>query len=761
MRNPTQRSTPKPPTLTSRQKKHHRTTPDASKLLHVSVTVISLSGVYFKESSDVKNSDDEALATNPSYPKTAIVASFSRIDGKEVATMDYHVRSLPLDLSTATTKEAYKEVIRWPTQVGDDNKDVSTFRFERHFLREKKGKGRKSRKKGVHLYAPQSCRIQLAVCRNGRWFKLGDADIMITGEERGEESVSAPLINQDRPKTKKSKSNVIPMARLKGETLACGLGPNAALRVLVNVSEHPYDEKTIDPTLATVVSWEYDPVRAAIVEKSDKGKSPVKVNGQAVTTEVAAEQCTSETTLDQEEKNAENHETITSDVRGPHVTETTQTSQELSGKTEIADVPPVLRDSSLSKQDLPPIRQSSASSKPEDVLDRITIVAYEQSSPQSSASARAQAPIRGFSPIRVSSPMRTLSPFRALAPIRQRSGTTVVKKPSSGSVLDRVVTITSNAPPVTREGSLPQSNSSSPPHDGAAYDQNVFYIEHDMESIDEIPSPPPAIKEISRALSRSSITLSTAEQSRSHLSAQSGCSEFSPSGLTLARYRTGNSSTFAPSHNSSFTSASGYSMTRCSTDNTSMYSQASGDMSVVMAELLEKTPSELYAIIHDTNQNKAPRHKRKSMSQSIRLPSGKVASHVGDEEEYEEDCESEGDDSVEESTALHGRDDESSVSCSESSSSFVEFRHNGQSVRGNFFTDKARNFGRRLICSIPMCGIGARDDKTLSCVDESVTFLTGKGDILACQHHNSNDTWIGSASSSGGKSSIVGSDLLF
>ncbi|KAL7483208.1 hypothetical protein ACHAW6_008859 [Cyclotella cf. meneghiniana] len=739
LRAPKQRLTPKPPILTSRQKKHNRNAPDLTKLLHVSVTLISLSGVYFKESSDAKNTDDEALASNPSYPKTTIVASFSRIDGKE-ANLDYHVRSLPLDLSTAPTKDAYKEVIRWPTQAGNDNENLSTIQFERCFVREKRGNSRKSKKKGQHLYTPQSCQIQLAVCRNGRWFKLGDADVMITGEERGDESVAVPLIKQDRPNTKKSKSNIIPMARLKGESLACGLGPNAALRVLINVSEHPNEEKILDHSLVKVSSWEYDPVRAAVVEKISIEKSPARVDGQAITIVVAAGKGSYEIS-DQEEKESENRATIIGDVQVSPATESIHTNQEPSEDSETANVPPIRQDSSLSKhEDISPIRQSSTSSKPGVLLDRVTTVDSHHSSPQASASNRALGPIRGFSPIRVSSPMRTLTPFRTSASIRQRSVTDSLKKTGNGSVLDRVVTITSNSPSGPREGSLSDTHSSSPPHDPNIYDQSVFYIEHDMQPGDEIPSSPPVAKDICSAQSKSSITVSTTEQSRSHLSAQSECSEFLPSGLTLARCSTGNTSTFSHSQNSGFTSASGYSLTMCSTDNLSMDSHASGDMSVVMAELLEKTPSELYAIIHDIDPDKAQR---------LRLSSRKLASHACEEDDDDEDCESEVYESVGESTALHERDDESSLySCSESWSSVVERRQNGQSVRGNFLTDKARSFGRRFICSIPMCGIGARDDKTLSCVDESVTFLTGKGDILACRQHDINDTWIGSSSSS-------------
>lgn len=737
----------------------NKSSPDVMKLLHVSVTVVGLSGVYFKESTKAKNTDTSLASGVKVYPKTTVVASFTR-NGDQEASVDDHLRSIPLDLTKPTTKDAAKEAVTWPTE----SIDKSTFQFERYFLREK-SKGRKSKKKAQNLYAPQSCRVQLAVCRNRRWFKLGDADIVINGEEK-ELNVTVPLINHDTPKSKKSKGNVIPMARLKGETLKCGLGNNAALRVVVNVSESPNVEKIMHPNLATVVSWEYDPTKAAVVKKSKSKESigNVKQPKGYLLAEKAANGTQEKTEEKQNDKKSEkNLETIASSALATLFSVASQEQSEIvkSPSKGGDSLSPLRLNSSPSKVDsLPPIRQTSTSSRPENILDRIMSVTNDPPSPQASTATPSHrststpplipVPTRtGFSPIRVSSPMRNLSPFRSLSPLRQNSEGSSHHR---ASVLDRVVTITSEGPPPPEKTTLSQHLASSPARRTKGIDQGtIYFIEHDMKPSDESTSSPhtsldpPAAEDLKKAHTRSSITMST--ERSSHMSP----SEYSQS-------RNGDAS-FTPSHNSAFTPATSLSSSKNSTDRSSDSRGDNDDMANIMAELLEKTPSELYAIIHDLDPKEARRLKKENKG-SKRHKSRKVI-------EEEESVESESDDSyttdyesVSESSFFYESIGGSSV-CSSNSESYISFIDSRQrKSKQNTFAEKI--FSKRFMCNFPMCGIGkGSDDRTLSYVDDKVTHVNGKQYIMGCRDGSNDTSTFTGHSSSSGKATLLSSEIDF
>jgi hypothetical protein len=719
------------------------------KLLHVSVTVVSLSGVYFKESTKAKNTDTPLTSGVKVYPKTTVVASFTRSDDQE-ASIDDHLRSIPLDLSKPTAKDDAKEVVTWPTE----SKDKSTIQFERYFLREK-SKGRKNKKKEHHhQYAPQTCRVQLAVCRNRRWFKLGDADIVIHGGEK-ELSMTVPLINHDTPKSKKSQANAIPMARLKGETLKCGLGNNAALRVVVNVSEYPNVEKILHPNLATVVSWD-DPTK-----KSKSKESTVKVTQPKGY--LLAEQSANGPREKKEEKQDDrrsesNLETI---ARTALATLFSVANQE---RSEITNTPskggesmsPQRLNSSSSKADssLPPLRQTSTSSRPENILDRIMTVTNDPPSPQASTSTPVSTstpplipvPTRaGFSPIRVSSPLRNLSPIRSLSPLRQNSEGSSDHR---ASVLDRVVTITSDAAPAPQKTTLSEHLASSPSRHTKETDQSIYFIEHDMKPSDESASTPhtsedpPAADMLEKAHTRSSITVST--ERSSHMSQ----SEYSQS--------TNGDASFAPSHNSAFTPASSSSSSKNSTN-----SQGdSDDMAIVMAELLEKTPSELYAIIHDLDPKEARRMKKENKKSRRHRSRRVIEEEDSVESEQSDDSDTYDYESVGESTFFYESVGESSV-CSLNSESYISFIDSRQSRRNkrDSFADKI--FSKRFLCSFPLCGIGkGAGDKTLSHVDDTETYVNGKQYILGCRDgSNDTSTFTSHSSSSGGRRDVQFGDV--
>lgn len=751
------------------------------KLLHVSVEVVSLSGVYFKESTKAKNAYVSTASGIKSYPKTTVVASFPRDDQDATSDDHHHLRSLPLDLSKPTSKDASKEVVTWSSQENDK----STFHFERYFLREK-SKGRRSKKKEAHLYASQSCRVQLAVCRNRRWFKLGDADIVINGEEKGA-ILTVPLINQDTPKSKKSKGNVIPMARLKGETLKCGLGNNASLRVVVSVSEYPNVEKILHPNLATVVSWEYDPKKAAVVKKSqsesleyDPTMAAVvkKSNGESVSAEVKRGYLLNEQAVnqvekkknDQEDRRSENLETISSAGSSAFAASPllapSQEPSEVPKSSSKADSMPLMRPppSPQRAENLRSLRESSTSSRSENILDRIMTVVNEPSSPQASTatprthastSTPPQIPVpsrRGFSPIRVPSPIRkrNLSPFRAFSPLRQSSENCSINQ---ASVLDRVVTITSDSTPAPKQVSLSQHLASTPPR-RKGNDQSIYFIEHDMKPSDESSRSlsssvdPPAADELNKERTRSSITMSTETSSQ-----MSDMNSKYTAGDTSA------ASGFTHSQNSAFTSASGYSSSKASIEGSS--NQDSEEMAVVMAELLEKTPSELYAIIHDIDpedaRNVIKRGHEKAMQKKSR------SDIEEDDEDSVESDHSENSDSYEsvisESSFFYESIGESSV-CSSNSASYISFVDNRQRSNRNRGSFAEKIFGRRFLCNIPMCGIGrGEDDKTLSYVDDDEAYMNGKRYLLACRDRSGTSTFA--SSSMGGRLSLHSSEVEF
>mmetsp|Transcript_35199 Transcript_35199/g.84926 ORF Transcript_35199/g.84926 Transcript_35199/m.84926 type:complete len:686 (-) Transcript_35199:86-2143(-) len=211
--------------------------------------------------SSMRSNDDSGgqTAAPPGNSTTTVVASFSRLvrtkDGKPRTAMT-HVPSTPLPLlQIGEKKKATNSVVNWPDQPkeeGDHNngtsskQTLSSYQFQRTFEREAAVSGEVSA--SGDGFVPQPLSIQIAISRSGRMFKLGTADILITGEESGESSVNMPIKNCNpqavvpktykKFKTRKGNSEkMIPMMKLKGDTLKCGLDPDATLRVLVHVGE--------------------------------------------------------------------------------------------------------------------------------------------------------------------------------------------------------------------------------------------------------------------------------------------------------------------------------------------------------------------------------------------------------------------------------------------------------------------------------------------------------------------------------------------
>ena len=181
-------------------------------------------------------------------------------------------------------------VICWPEQRRTDSgggRDLSSHKFRCTFVREDTARtaiGTPGSGCSSDRFEPQPLSIQLAISRNGRMFRLGTAEVLLSGEEDGRSSVNVPVRNCNpalAPKSSKfkvslnggsrDKVNVIPMMKLKGDTIKCGLDPGATLRVLVHVSDPLGESLDISPNLSvTMVSR--SPTRHSEHRQSVKNK---------------------------------------------------------------------------------------------------------------------------------------------------------------------------------------------------------------------------------------------------------------------------------------------------------------------------------------------------------------------------------------------------------------------------------------------------------------------------------------------------------
>ncbi|KAL9187548.1 hypothetical protein ACHAXT_001651 [Thalassiosira profunda] len=225
-------------------------------------------------------SKDTAESKSPSEgPPTTIVASFSRAvptrEGKS-RTVLAHVPSLPLPLLAADNGSSggntLDSVVHWPeprnTSHGNNTgKILSSYQFQHTFQQEERTAGANAfggiDNEPSQRYAPQPLDIQVAISRSGRLFKLGTARLFLSGEENGERSRNVPIMNCNPPVPKSGKHSkwlnsggketVIPMMKLKGDTLKCGLDPNATLRVLVRASEPIGETVEVSPNVTVTM----------------------------------------------------------------------------------------------------------------------------------------------------------------------------------------------------------------------------------------------------------------------------------------------------------------------------------------------------------------------------------------------------------------------------------------------------------------------------------------------------------------------------
>ncbi|KAL7429106.1 hypothetical protein ACHAXH_002736 [Discostella pseudostelligera] len=213
--------------------------------------------------------DSSAVNTSTSTSATKVVASLSRvIKNKNVMV---HLSSMPLTVPETNDKgrsakknsemNAISSVVQWLEQQEEDSpgykqREPSSYQFQLAFHAEySTAKAR---------FVPQLVPIQISISRFGRMYKIGTAQLLVSGEENGDSSIAVPVtscyhfgtLKSNKFKgilsgslTKSTKDKAMRMLALKGDTLKCGLDPNATLRVLVHVSEPICETLEISPKL--------------------------------------------------------------------------------------------------------------------------------------------------------------------------------------------------------------------------------------------------------------------------------------------------------------------------------------------------------------------------------------------------------------------------------------------------------------------------------------------------------------------------------
>ncbi|KAL3778142.1 hypothetical protein ACHAW5_003150 [Stephanodiscus triporus] len=186
-----------------------------------------------------------------------------------------HISSLPLSLTTTTTTtttttgrkggkkaaaSSNNRVVRWPGRGWDVDDDavgeedavvaaaaaassVSSYRFRLTFRPEEEEVPPDDPTSSSSIrYAPKPIPIQISVSRGGRLFKLGTATVLLSGEEDGRTSVNVPIASCNHSSSGVNRfrdmlRGKVRMMRLSGDTLSCGMDPNATLRVLVRTTD--------------------------------------------------------------------------------------------------------------------------------------------------------------------------------------------------------------------------------------------------------------------------------------------------------------------------------------------------------------------------------------------------------------------------------------------------------------------------------------------------------------------------------------------
>ena len=182
------------------------------------------------DSDDELNEVNTQLTADSDDVATTVVASF---DGGNSNMTLTHVNSLPLSPSTATSKPV-GQVAHWAR---------ASHTFQRTFIHEDS-----STSAMTGRYEPQKMPIVISLARNGMLYKLGDADLLLSGDENGESYI--PVIPIGKAPRKKSK---VSLMQLKGESIKCGIDQSAKLKVVVHVSQPLGETMDLSPKMAVTM----------------------------------------------------------------------------------------------------------------------------------------------------------------------------------------------------------------------------------------------------------------------------------------------------------------------------------------------------------------------------------------------------------------------------------------------------------------------------------------------------------------------------
>lgn len=222
---------------------------DNGESMEVTVTIISLDGVVAKKYQPKMSKLPTKQKQNQKAVDTAaasIIASFSQDISKQKVSFFTHVPSLPIEISEESSGNS-DPVAKWPNTDTEEKQVLSTVQLTREFQREKT-----TDESSKNRFVPQMCPIKISISRRGKLINLGKASLFISGEEKGDATITIPISSSTPEKSDAKKSSVkkvkgskkssTPMMRIKGDNLQFGLKSNAMLRILVSVADLRVDK---------------------------------------------------------------------------------------------------------------------------------------------------------------------------------------------------------------------------------------------------------------------------------------------------------------------------------------------------------------------------------------------------------------------------------------------------------------------------------------------------------------------------------------
>jgi len=239
--------------------------------MEVTITVLSMHGIIAKKKRKnkhyiSKNKNESSINDRlervgndtKSKEELSIVASFHTSNDDE-CTCQTHVPSLKVPLHSSPSPSSLdhniisQPVIHWPADTrgrGGSSQALSTLKFIGEFILEDDQIVDTEEDDGeeVPRYQPKTCPISLSIFRNGKMVNVGIANLVINGEEKGENSINVPICNTIKHKTLKkvgngSKRKHPNMTRIKDDTFQFGIKEKASIRVLVHVTKIPQDQQ--------------------------------------------------------------------------------------------------------------------------------------------------------------------------------------------------------------------------------------------------------------------------------------------------------------------------------------------------------------------------------------------------------------------------------------------------------------------------------------------------------------------------------------